>query len=366
LSLLTPRRDHLKDVHHLSQELLKRLSFKEKRFTSLPMDQRVELVYQILFPHVPKDRIPSPLVNEENTMIDSLSTLNIMSNEVLRDIFIMLWKHRGADIKREYPRISAILPKSLTAVLLELTDEDTPGDAFLGSTKIESQPVEFYGVPTPPSSTRSSSRTAMEDEGYCGLSPLLTNEGPSRIEPFVPMQAAMHSQSGYNADAKPALTNEITKIDEDDQSGAPAFCIEHAAVKDHTTQTYTSQSGTAGSLDYNYDFTINVPLGCPGYTQPNMWTNPSFTPNPTFDDRTLYPSNYDIPTSPTKPSNSVWGPTLSSEQSQSGEVEPFSAYQQETLREEKEPTPPPSSYMEDWKTSDWMYDFLDPTCYASE
>jgi hypothetical protein len=58
-------RDHLKDVHHLSKDLLEKLNFKSGRFRSLnTLREKWKLAFIILFPEVPKDEIPSPFVDD--------------------------------------------------------------------------------------------------------------------------------------------------------------------------------------------------------------------------------------------------------------------------------------------------------------
>ncbi|KAF1847456.1 uncharacterized protein K460DRAFT_414201 [Cucurbitaria berberidis CBS 394.84] len=95
-------KDHLKDVHQLPKSIYKhKLNFKERKFTSLRgIDRKWKLVFQILFPEVHHDKIPSPYSNEDIIITAPLSN----DLEVLRDNLrnILLARFR-VDILCEIP-----------------------------------------------------------------------------------------------------------------------------------------------------------------------------------------------------------------------------------------------------------------------
>ncbi|KAL1605234.1 hypothetical protein SLS60_004778 [Paraconiothyrium brasiliense] len=67
-------RDHLKDVHDLSQDLLAKLNFKGGRFRSLKtIEEKWKHAFIILFPETPKDNVPVPFKIHNNTTEKALS-----------------------------------------------------------------------------------------------------------------------------------------------------------------------------------------------------------------------------------------------------------------------------------------------------
>jgi hypothetical protein len=357
-------RDHLKSkAHKLSQEYCDRyLKFNISQFQTLEtLDRKWKLVYHILFPEVPLDQIPSSDANED-AMVDSSSKAKLF-----QDVLKIIQENNGTELKRLYPEFIPLMPDFAKAMADFANDQDSSKEkvdelelshAALGSTKGSPHPVQSSGLPKPWSSTQNSPRTTMEDEGYCGLSPLLTNKGPTLMKPLGPMPMVTHPQSRIYTDAKPVLANAIRIKDE-----AQSTFMGHAAPR-HTAQIYTPQYGTIWAVDY---YTVGAPLGNPGYTQPNAHAGPSFTPNPTLDDCTLYSSYYDTSTdpSPAQPFSGDWEPTLSSKNSPFEHTDLFLTYNynHDYLYEEEKPTPPPSSCMkglESLNMDDWvnhaMYD----------
>ncbi|KAJ4355836.1 uncharacterized protein N0V89_003857 [Didymosphaeria variabile] len=66
-------RDHLKDVHDLSKDLLAKLNFKSGRFRSLKtIEEKWKHAFIILFPEVPKDDVPAPFETPKNTNKEAL------------------------------------------------------------------------------------------------------------------------------------------------------------------------------------------------------------------------------------------------------------------------------------------------------
>jgi hypothetical protein len=229
---LTLSRDHLKfKAHKLSQEYCDRyLKFNTSQFQSLEtLDRNWKLVYHILFPEVPLDQIPSSDANED-AMMDSPSKAKL-----IQDVLKIIQENNGTELKKLYPEFIPLMPDFAKAMADFANDQDSSkgkvdeqelSHAALGSKKGSPHPVQSYGLPTPWSSTQNSPRTTVEDEGYCGLSLLLTKKGPTLMEPLGPMPIVTHPQSGIYTDAKPVLANAIRIKDE-----AQSTFIGHAAPR---------------------------------------------------------------------------------------------------------------------------------------
>jgi hypothetical protein len=366
-------RDHLKDVHHLSQERCdSQFNFKRSPFIGLKtLYLKWKEVYQRLFPEVPKDEIPAPYANDHDAKVDLSSIVQAKVKEEIDAIF--------NEVAKEFPpEIQWQIRKNLDKIRTDLRGDQnfskdtahvySPVDAALRPNQGLSPSVAFHGFPTPPTLSQNCPRTAV-DEGIYDSSPSLKNEGPNAIGPAMSMQAATDWQPTYDVDAKPALPNEI-KLENEVQLRGPSSLVDHAAPWNPKNLFYTPQFGAETPVnDRNTVSTLpdhHVYAQPNGYTQPNPYTDSSCIPTPTFGDPILYPSSSDIATN-FPPIDEDWGPTMGPEQSQDNDLNMFPVYINDvrSLSTDEKPPPPPSTCMEGSESFD-MNELFDLELYDTQ
>jgi hypothetical protein len=359
--MLTLDRDHMKDVHHLSQERCDReFNFKSSQFLNLKtLYLKWKEGYRRLYPQVPEDQIPSPYVDDDDAKADSASIMDAKVKEEVDARFNLIAKGFPPEIQRQ-------IRKQLDEIRTDFrgsqnfsedtTNDHSPVDAALRPHQGQSPFVASPGFPTPSTSSQSPLRTTL-DEGFYESSPLLKDEGLNVIGPAMFMQTATYCQNPYDMDPKPAFANEI-KIENDlPPLCGPTVFMDHAAPRNPSNQFNTPQFGA--DMPVYYTNAVSAPHDYRGYTQPNENIYPSFTPNPTFGDPILYPNFNETATNTSSTNDVVWGPPLGSGETQYERSDRLQAYNCDlrTSFADKEATLPPSSYIED--RDSFLNDFFD-------
>ncbi|KAF2448278.1 hypothetical protein P171DRAFT_209872 [Karstenula rhodostoma CBS 690.94] len=162
-------RDHLKDVHNLSKDILDKLNFKSGRFRSLKtLEEKWKLAFIILFPEVPKDEIPSPLRHEiqapfgidHNNISEKCSAAPFNNTEFitrdggighdLLDVFaarIQNWVFDRLSVEAKVPieiklDIISDFPLALRRIIAGIADPDMPSGCKSTPDKVTSNSLQ--------------------------------------------------------------------------------------------------------------------------------------------------------------------------------------------------------------------------------
>jgi hypothetical protein len=173
------------------------LNFKEAKFTKLKtIDRKWKLVFQVIFPEIPEDQIPSPYANKGDALTDVSGVCDGYSDKLYAAFKSRLLEEHRVDILCHIPELVPSLDTCWRDIKRNLENgqdctKKVPDSSFI-TEEWSSCP---HSTQDPPQS--------LSDEGYRGMSPRLHDN--YSYEQSLCIEPMCNSQLQDMGDAEPAL-----------------------------------------------------------------------------------------------------------------------------------------------------------------